>query len=66
MANAPTLRGERETVLAEYVKVAKLQDRYRRRDSEALAAMAKLRRGVGGKPGADPALWELTLAGMPS
>ncbi|WP_406279463.1 type I-E CRISPR-associated protein Cse2/CasB [Nocardia sp. NBC_00881] len=67
MANAPTSHGERETALADYVadKVAELQDRYRRRDSEALAAMAKLRRGVGGNPGTDPALWGLTLAEMP-
>jgi CRISPR system Cascade subunit CasB len=66
MANSPKSRGERETALAEYVgtRVARLQDDYRRRDSEALAAMARLRRGVGGGPGADPALWELTLAGL--
>ncbi|MFI2282591.1 type I-E CRISPR-associated protein Cse2/CasB [Nocardia beijingensis] len=66
MANAPTSRGERETALADYVgeKITALQDRYRRRDSEALAAMARLRRGVGGRPGADPALWELTLADL--
>lgn len=67
MANSPTSRGDRETALADYVgtRVAHLQDRYRRRESEALAAMAKLRRGVSGTPGADPALWELTLGAMP-
>lgn len=67
MANSPTLRGERETALADYVhtRVAGLQEGYRRRDGDVLAAMAKLRRGVSGTPGADPALWELTLAAMP-
>lgn len=70
MTNSSTLYGdreERETALREYVggQVAALQDRYRRRDGEALAAMAKLRRGVGGTPGADPTLWELTIAGLP-
>ncbi|MGY1960792.1 type I-E CRISPR-associated protein Cse2/CasB [Nocardia gipuzkoensis] len=66
MANSPKSRGDRKTALAEYVgsRVARLQDDYRRRDSDALAAMAQLRRGVGGRPGADPALWELTLAGL--
>jgi len=42
-----------------------MQDRYRNGDGEALAAMARLRRGVTTAPGSDPALWELTLADMP-
>ncbi|WP_051027263.1 type I-E CRISPR-associated protein Cse2/CasB [Nocardia higoensis] len=67
MTNSSPSRSDRETALADHVraKVAALQDRYRNGDSEALAAMARLRRGVASKPGADPALCELTLAGLP-
>ncbi|MGW4371515.1 type I-E CRISPR-associated protein Cse2/CasB [Nocardia takedensis] len=68
MTHPSPSRGDREAALAEHVrsKVAVLQDRYRRRDGDALAAMANLRRGVTRAPGVDPALWELTLVGMPT
>ncbi|NEW51649.1 type I-E CRISPR-associated protein Cse2/CasB [Nocardia cyriacigeorgica] len=67
MTKSSTSHGDREDALAAYVgkQVSVLQDRYRSRHSDALAAMAKLRRGVGGQPGSNPELWELTLGHMP-
>ncbi|AXK88202.1 type I-E CRISPR-associated protein Cse2/CasB [Nocardia farcinica] len=67
MGNVSLSFGEREKALAEYVgkQVTTLQEAYRRKDGNGLAAMAKLRRGVGRAAGADPALWEFTLAEFP-
>ncbi|MFF0541989.1 type I-E CRISPR-associated protein Cse2/CasB [Nocardia thailandica] len=60
--------GELDDALAEFVgrKVAALQNRYRARDGDALAAMARLRRGVGQLPGQEPRLWALTLEDFPA
>lgn len=57
----------RDTALEDFVtgRVATLQARYLRDEPQALAAMARLRRGVGATPGTRPDIWELTLADMP-
>ncbi|MEV0294845.1 type I-E CRISPR-associated protein Cse2/CasB [Nocardia sp. NPDC050710] len=53
--------------LEDYVhrSISARQAAYGRRESDALAAMAKLRRGIGTPPGRLPELWALTLGDMP-
>ncbi|MFF2396320.1 type I-E CRISPR-associated protein Cse2/CasB [Nocardia sp. NPDC058114] len=53
--------------LEEYVHqgISRRQAAYLRRESSALADMAKLRRGIGAPPGRLPELWALTLDGLP-
>lgn len=46
-------------------RVSQWQGAYIRRESEALAALARLRRGVGKEVGAMPDLWQYTLADLP-
>jgi CRISPR system Cascade subunit CasB len=46
-------------------RIAALQERYRRNASAGVSDLAALRRAVTEEPGADPRVWELTLAGVP-
>jgi CRISPR system Cascade subunit CasB len=46
-------------------RVAALQERYRRNTSGGVSDLAALRRAATESPGADPRVWELTLAGLP-
>ncbi|SDQ52583.1 type I-E CRISPR-associated protein Cse2/CasB [Quadrisphaera sp. DSM 44207] len=64
-AGAPP--GSRDEQLERYVgaRVAALQAGYRADRSAAVGALARLRRAVTTDPGADPAVWAETLAGLP-
>ncbi|MEV0356897.1 type I-E CRISPR-associated protein Cse2/CasB [Nocardia sp. NPDC050697] len=68
MTNASKSFGEREKLLRDHVdrRVSVLQKQYRAQDADARAALAELRRGVGGAPGTDPLLWKLTIDGLPA
>ncbi|UGT59942.1 type I-E CRISPR-associated protein Cse2/CasB [Nocardia asteroides] len=68
MTNVSMSFGDREKLLRDYVsgRVSVLQRRYREQDADARAALAELRRGVGGAPGTDPLLWKLTVDGFPA
>lgn len=46
-------------------EVSRLQERYLAGHADAVAGLAKLRRGVGKDVGALPELWQLTLDGVP-
>lgn len=46
-------------------RIAALQERYRANTSSGVSDLAALRRAATAEPGADPRVWELTLAGLP-
>ncbi|MFE6925470.1 type I-E CRISPR-associated protein Cse1/CasA [Nocardia sp. NPDC057663] len=48
-----------------HVGISRRQTAYIKRESDALAAMAKLRRGIGAPPGRMPELWGFTLKDLP-
>lgn len=47
-------------------QASRLAEGQARRAAWALSTLAALRRGAGGQPGADPTLWDVTLAGLES
>jgi CRISPR system Cascade subunit CasB len=47
-------------------RVSGLQARYRNNRSSGVSDLAALRRASTAEPGADPRIWELTLAGIPT
>ena len=55
--------GALDDFVAKRVRI--LQSSYLRGESGAIASLARLRRAVGGEPGANPVVWEETL-GLPS
>ncbi|MEV6274871.1 type I-E CRISPR-associated protein Cse2/CasB [Nocardia sp. NPDC051832] len=57
----------KDRALSEFVvaRVSTVQRRYSADEAVAVAALAQLRRGVGSRAGSNPALWDLTLAGLP-
>ncbi|MGW5571680.1 type I-E CRISPR-associated protein Cse2/CasB [Nocardia thailandica] len=67
MTSASTATTGTLAPLTEHVHrcVSARQAAYLRRENDALAAMAKLRRGIAAPPGRLPELWELTLGGLP-
>ncbi|MFQ6331509.1 type I-E CRISPR-associated protein Cse2/CasB (plasmid) [Nocardia sp. CWNU-33] len=58
---------DRDIELEKFVgsRVVELQARYLRDEAGAVAAMARLRRGVGAVPGSRPDIWEWTLGDLP-
>ncbi|MFE3758034.1 type I-E CRISPR-associated protein Cse2/CasB [Nocardia tengchongensis] len=59
---------EKDRELTRFVaeRVSLLQARYLRDDARAVAALARLRRGVATRAGSMPELWELTFDNMPT
>lgn len=58
---------EMDRALAEHVtqRVSRLQSSYKRNDADAVAAVARLRRGVGHRAGSLMDLWDLTFDKLP-
>lgn len=65
--DAETATGDRGRILAAHVgrKVGALQATYLAEASSANASLARLRRAVNRRPGADPEVWQETFDGFP-
>ncbi|MEV0688188.1 type I-E CRISPR-associated protein Cse2/CasB [Nocardia sp. NPDC050378] len=68
MSATPQASTSKYGPLEDYVhqRISGRQAAYIRRESDALAAMAKLRRGLNAPPGRLPDLWALTLQDLPA